>query len=171
MTKKIKTMIFPSNQKKEINWIDRIKILLIECHREEQQWNKSILMPNPKYSLMKSMLLTIRLDLQKKKYILIHLRWKRHTILRGEDFIEIIVITSIKALSPLRRYTIDIERKTIVSVYHRRNVLTIISNAAPIDKVDHWILLQMVYWYEPEKHEHREGSRKLLPLAAIREIR
>jgi len=40
----------------------------------------------------------------------------------------------------------------------------------PIDKVDHLILLQIVYWYEPGKQEHREGSSKLLTPAAIKKL-
>jgi len=45
--------------------------------------------------------------------------------------------------------------------------LTIISNAAPIDKVDHFTLSKIAYRYEPGKQEHTEGSSKLLTFDVI----
>ena len=48
------------------------------------------------------------------------------------------------------------------------NVLTMMSRAVAIDKVDHFTLLHMMDGYEPEKHEHTEGSSRSLALDFIR---
>ena len=48
------------------------------------------------------------------------------------------------------------------------NVLTMMSRAVAIDKVDHFTLLHMIDGDEPEKHEHTEGSSRSLALDFIR---
>jgi hypothetical protein len=51
---------------------------------------------------------------------------------------------------------------------HVLDFLTIINNAVPIDKVDHFILLQILCWFGRGRQKHTEGSRRLFPLDAIR---
>ena len=48
------------------------------------------------------------------------------------------------------------------------NVLTMMSRAVVIDKVDHLTLLHMIDGYEAEKHEHTDGSSRSLAFGFIR---